>query len=392
MDFQFSAEEQQFREGVAAFARTTIRSNLDELQSGEFPAKLWRDYAKASYLARTIPTTYGGQGAPFSDMVIMLEELAKVHPVAAAYLQVGANFGIEFIKLGDEQLRQRYLPRIASGDCILCQGLTEPSAGSALTDLRTTASPRGGEFVVNGLKHYVTFGYAATGMITFARFFPESRGANGIGAIVVDSGTPGYSCVRKQPNLSAPRGSEALMRLDNCLVPAGNVLISATANDSRAFATLMTGYNSQRVGNAAICLGVAERALSLAVQHANSRRQFNRPIAEFQIIQHYVAEMAAKIEAARWLIYRAAFEAARTSNGLPNGDDAAYAKYIANQMVFEVCDRALQIFGGAGYIGDSEIGRLFLFARGESIAGGTIEMQKNLLAATVLGRKFNQRG
>jgi alkylation response protein AidB-like acyl-CoA dehydrogenase len=109
------------------------------------------------------------------------------------------------------------------------------------------------------------------------------------------------------------------------------------------------------------------------------------------VIQHYIAEMAAKIEAARWLVYRAAVNAATTSLRLPQGDEAAYAKYVANQMVFEVCDRALQVFGGAGYVDNSEIGKLFLFARGESIAGGTIEMQKNLIAASVLGRKFSQR-
>jgi alkylation response protein AidB-like acyl-CoA dehydrogenase len=325
-------------------------------------------------------------------MVIMLEEIAKVHPTAAAYLQAAANFSIEFLsRLGSERLKRKYLPKIAAGESILVQALSEPAAGSALTDLKTTATRRGNGYVVNGLKHYITFGYAATGMVTFARFYPGSRGANGIGAIVVDSDTPGYSCVRKQPNLSAPNGSEAVMRLDNCIVPAENVLVSANRNDSTGFAKLITGYNSQRVGNAAICLGVAQRALQLAVQHANSRRQFGRPIAEFQVIQHYIAEMSAKIEAARWLVYRAAANATTTPSGLPAGDDAAYAKYVANQMVFEVSDRALQIFGGAGYVDNSEIGRLFLFARGESIAGGTIEMQKNLIASRVLNRKFSQR-
>jgi alkylation response protein AidB-like acyl-CoA dehydrogenase len=137
---------------------------------------------------------------------------------------------------------------------------------------------------------------------------------------------------------------------------------------------------------------VAQHALQLAIGHARSRRQFGREICEFQAIQHYIAEAAAKIEASRWLIYRAAINAAREPLGLPAGDDAAYAKFVANQMVFEVTDRALQIFGGAGYVDNSKIGKLFLFARGESIAGGTIEMQKNMIAARVMGRKFSQRG
>lgn len=392
MDFEFSGQQRELRTSTANFAERVVRSHGEALESGNFPAALWRAYQEAGYLSRTVPKEYGGQGAPFIDMVLMLEEIAKAHPTAAAYLQAGANFSIEFLgRLGSEHLKRKYLPKIMAGESVLVQALSEPGAGSALTELKTTATRDGNTYVVNGLKHYITFGYAATGMVTFARFYPDSKGANGIGALIVDSDTPGYSCVRKQPNLSAPNGSEAVMRLENCVVPAENVLVQANRTDSTGFSKLITAYNSQRVGNAAICLGVAQRALQLAVHHASNRRQFDRPIAEFQVIQHYIAEMAAKIEAARWLIYRAAANAAKTSHGLPQGDDAAYAKYIANQMVFEVTDRALQIFGGAGYVDNSEIGKLFLFARGESIAGGTIEMQKNLIAASVLGRKFSQR-
>lgn len=392
MDFGLSSRQLELRTSVAEFAQRVVRSRIEELESGDFPAGLWKAYQEAGYLARTVPKDYGGQGAPFIDMVLMLEEIAKAHPTAAAYLQACANFGTEFLsRLGDEHVKRKYLPNIVAGKSVLVQALSEPEAGSALTDLKTTATRKGDAYVVQGLKHYITFGYAATGMVTFARFFPDSKGANGIGAIIIDSDTPGYSCVRKQPNLSAPKGSEAVMRLDNCIVPAENVLVLPNRGDATAFTKLITAYNSQRVGNAAICLGVAQRALQLAVDHASTRRQFGRPIAEFQVIQHYIAEMATKIEAARWLIYRAAVNAANTTLGLPQGDDAAYAKYVANQMVFEVSDRALQVFGGAGYVDNSEIGKLFLFARGESIAGGTIEMQKNLIAASVLGRKFSQR-
>jgi alkylation response protein AidB-like acyl-CoA dehydrogenase len=392
MNFEFSPQQLELRASIADFAEHVVGSHVEELESGNFPAALWRAYQEAGYLSRTVPEDYGGQGAPFIDMVLMLEEIAKAHPTAAAYLQAGANFSIEFLsRLGSEHLKKKYLPEIMAGKSVLVQALSEPGAGSALTDLRTTAIRNGNTYVVNGLKHYITFGYAATGMVTFARFYPDSKGANGIGALIVDSETPGYSCLRKQPNLSAPNGSEAVMRLENCVVPAENVLVQPNRGDSTGFAKLITAYNSQRVGNAAICLGVAQRALQLAVDHARNRRQFDRPIAEFQVIQHYIAEMAAKIEAARWLIYRAAVNAGKTSHGLPLGEDAAYAKYTANQMVFEVSDRALQIFGGAGYVDNSEIGKLFLFARGESIAGGTIEMQKNLIAASVLGRKFSQR-
>lgn len=392
MDFGLSSQQLELRASVAEFAQRVVRSRIEELESGEFPAGLWKAYQEAGFLARTAPKEYGGKGAPFIDMVLMLEEIAKAHPTAAAYLQACANFGIEFLShLGSETVKKKYLPNIVAGKSVLVQALSEPEAGSALTDLKTTATLKGDSYVVQGVKHYITFGYAATGMVTFARFYPDSKGANGIGAIIVDSETPGYKCVRKQPNLSAPKGSEAVMRLDNCVVPAENVLVTPNRSDATAFTKLITAYNSQRVGNAAICLGVAQRALQLAVSHASTRKQFGRPIAEFQVIQHYIAEMAAKIEAARWLIYRAAVNAAKTSLGLPQGDDAAYAKYVANQMVFEVSDRALQVFGGAGYVDNSEIGKLFLFARGESIAGGTIEMQKNLIAASVLGRKFSQR-
>ena len=140
-----------------------------------------------------------------------------------------------------------------------------------------------------------------------------------------------------------------------------------------------------------VILYSSTNALDLAVNHAKKRSQFGRPICEFQTIQTYVVDMAAKIESARWLIYKAALNASQSEYGLPTGNDASFAKLVANQMVFEVTDRALQVFGGAGYVGNSTIGKLFLFARGESIAGGTIEMQKNLLASQIFGRKFDQR-
>lgn len=392
MHFAFSPEQDAFRAYVADFAQNVLVGREKDLETGEFPDWLWQAYMDAGLLRRTAPAEYGGEGAPFMDMVILLEELAKVNATAAAFIQLGSNFPTEFLgRLGSDRLREKYLPGVIDGRHIITQGLSEPNAGSALTDLETTAVAHGDDYIVNGLKHYITYGFAATSLVTFARFHPDAKGGRGIGAILVDSDTPGYRVVRKQPNLSAPNGCESVIELKDCRVPAENVLVMGNRDDSDGFATLMTAYNSQRVGNATICLGVAQHALQLAVAHAKQRIQFGRPICEFQIIQHYIADMAVKIEAARWLVYRAAVQSQSSKFGLPTGDDAAYAKCMANQMVFEVTDRALQVFGGAGYVDNSEIGKLFLFARGESIAGGTIEMQKNLIASSVLGRKFDQR-
>ena len=392
MDFDFSKKQQRFRDKVREFAAAEVPPCLDEIESGEFPATLWGKYKDAGFLKRTAPTDYGGDGGPFMDMVIILEELAKVNATAAAYLQACANFPIEFInRLGSKRLKRKYLPAILDGEAIIVQGLSEPQAGSALTDLKSTAALKKGKYVVNASKHYITFGFAATSMLTFVRFHSRSKGARGIGAIIVDRDTPGYRIVRKQPNLSAPNGSETVMRLKDCEVPKENVLVLGEPNNSSGFIKLMTGYNSQRVGNATICLGVAQHALELAVIHAKRRKQFGRPICEFQTIQHSVVDMAAQIESARWLVYKAALNAERAQFGLPTGDDASYAKLVANQMVFDVTHRALQIFGGAGYVDNSAIGKLFLFARGESIAGGTVEVQKNLIASQIFGRKFDQR-
>lgn len=392
MEFEFTKEQQKFRHSVREFAEKVVKPRGAELENGEFPAWLWQEYKNTGFLRRTVPEEYGGDGAPFMDMVIMLEELAKVNFTAAAYLQVGANFPIEFIgRLGSKRLREKYLPSIVNGEALIVQGLSEPHAGSALTDLSSTAELQGKNYLVNASKHYITFGYAATAMATFVRFHPDSKGAKGIGAIIVDKETPGYKVVRKQPNLAAPNGSEAVMKLKDCVVPEENVLVLGERDSSQGFVKLMNGYNSQRVGNASICLGVAQHALGLAINHAKRRSQFGRPICEFQTIQNYVVDMATKIESARWLIYKAALNAERSSHGLPTGNDSSFAKLVANQMVFEVTDRALQVFGGAGYVGNSTIGKLFLFARGESIAGGTVEMQKNLLASQIFGRKFDQR-
>ena len=256
MDFEFTKQQNDFRQSLRDFAERVVRPRVADLEDGEFPAWLWREYRDGGFLKRTVSKDYGGDGAPFMDMVIMLEELAKVNATAAAYLQVGANFPIEFIgRLGSPRLKEKYLPAIVAGEALIVQGLSEPHAGSALTDLTSTAEPQGENYVVNASKHYITFGYAATAMATFVRFDPDTKGARGIGSIIVDADTPGYRMVRKQPNLAAPNGSEAVMKLKDCVVPAENVLVMGKRDSSEGFAKLMNGYNSQRVGNATICLG-----------------------------------------------------------------------------------------------------------------------------------------
>jgi alkylation response protein AidB-like acyl-CoA dehydrogenase len=393
MDFKFTKEQEDLRQKVRNFAEKEVKPNISELEKLEFPSWLWKKEVDAGFMKRTIPKEYGGDGAPFIDMVIMLEELTRVDFQAGAILQIGPNFSIEFInKLGSEELKRKYLPSVARGESFIVQGLTEPEAGSALSDLTSSAILEDNYYLVNALKHFITFGWCSTGMITFVRFPPQSNGPKGIGAIIVDKDTPGYTIVRRLPSLpSTSGGNESIIKLENCRVPKENLLVMGEENNTTGFKKLLLGYNTQRVGNAAQCVGLAQNALELAIDHSKNRKQFGRPICEFQTIQGMIVDMVTKIECARLLTYKAAVSAEEAYLRLPPGREAAIAKLVANEMVFEVTDRALQIFGGYGYEDNSRIGKLFLKARGESIGGGTVEMQKNLLASEIMGRKFSQR-
>lgn len=338
---------------------------------------------------RTVPKEFGGDGAPFVDMMTILEEISRVSYPVAGIVQIGANLPVEFIgKLGSQEIRSKYLPGVVKGHQF-AEAMSEPDAGSALSDMTTRVDPDGDGYVLNGQKCWVSYGDTADYLIVFARF-GESKGSKGIGAVIIPTDAAGYRLDELWPTMASPnKGVEALMTFDNVRVAKEDVLVKGDPSNSSGFARLMSAYNTQRLGNAANCLGLMQGAFDLAVDRAKTREQFGRPIGDFQGIRWKLADMAMKVEAVRSLAYRAATTIG--DSGLPSPYYTSLAKTMANETVFEVTSQALQVFGGYGYRVDFPLEYRLRIARGQSIAGGSVEMQRNLIGTYVMGTSVSQR-
>jgi acyl-CoA dehydrogenase len=279
--------------------------------------------------------------------------------------------------LGSEEQKQRYLPRLASGEWVGAFGLTEPDAGSDAASIRTRAERRNGDWVLTGTKHFITNARLARVFTVFA-VTDRARGPKGISAFIVDRDAPGFGIGRFQETMGLRGSHVAELVMEDCRIPAENLL----GEEGKGYTTALKTLAQGRVGIAARCVGAAERVTELAVEFARERRQFGKPIAEFQLIQAHLAEMAAETAAARALAYQAAWlidqgEAARR--------EAAMAKLIATETYGRVVDRAVQVHGGAGYCKDFAVEHYFRDARITRIYEGTSEIQKLIIARDLLG-------
>jgi len=312
-------------------------------------------------------------------MVAVVEELAKVFGTVARIV-VDANTAIPkaILEHGTDAQKQAWLPLIAQGDKPAI-AITEPQAGSAATSMKTSAVIEGDEIVLNGEKCWITGAGVSRLYLVFARF-GDTPGAAGIGAVLVDGETPGLN-VTRVPMMMGVRGMpEGDVRFENCRVPAQNLLVPP----GDGFKKLMRCYNLQRVGAATVALGIAQGALDHAIDYAAARRQFGKPIGDFQGIRWMLADMHMKLESARLLVYRAASD---LSDGYPDKVNAALAKVTASEAAIAVTNAALQIHGANGYSCDYPIERMVRDARMFAIGGGTAEMQRNLIGEALLESK-----
>jgi alkylation response protein AidB-like acyl-CoA dehydrogenase len=266
-------------------------------------------------------------------------------------------------------------------------GISEPGAGSAMTDMITSAVPDGDHIILNGQKAYCTGGHLATHILVFARW-GKTKGPRGIGALVVERGTPGFEVGHPARKMGGRGMPEVELYFDQCRVPRENVILAGDPESTASFKRLMSSFGPERVGNAAMCLGVAQGAFEAAKAYSEEREQFGRPICEFQGIQWKIADMAVQLHAARLMIYRAA---TNLVDGFPDPREAAIAKLYANEMVQRVTNEALQIHGHAGFTRDFPLERMLRDARGFSLGGGTTEILRNTIASMVYGRNFDQR-
>jgi alkylation response protein AidB-like acyl-CoA dehydrogenase len=386
MEFNLSAGQEALVAKARAFALKEIAPNAAKWDRDEhIPREQIQKYADAGFFGMTIPAQYGGQGSSALDAVLVIEEVAR-HCGISGRLIVDHNFGvaITILNFGTEEQRQRVLPTVCSGETLMSIGMTEPEAGSALTDLTTSAIEDGDEYILNGKKHWITGAGEREYTLVYARF-GQVPGAKGIGAILVHSDMPGFNYGGRIPSLGVRGVQEGILEFEDMRVPKRNLVVAPGS----AFGDLMSAYNGQRVGASAVALGISQGAFDFSKAYADNRLQFGKRITDFQAIQFKLADMAIEIDAARYLIYRAASNA---QSAITDRYESSVAKVFASEMAVRVTSEAMQLCGAQGYGRGLPLERMFRDARCFTLAGGSAEMQRLGIATRILGRSIPQHG
>ena len=380
MNFEFTEEQKLFAEAVRKFAAVELEAEaLKRAHNPRFPFDVAQRMSRQGLMGITLPEADGGQGGSLMDAVIAIEQVALACPRSADVVQSGSFGPIRtFAEFASPSLGNRYLPDLLAGRTVMSLGMSEPDAGSAVTDLKTTARPEGTHYIINGTKVFSTFSADAAVFLVYARFGP---GIGGIGSVVVTRDTPGFRIGQPSSFMSGEEWCE--LHFENCRIPADHVLLGPGG-----FKKQIVGFNVERIGNAARALAFGRYAFNKARDHAATRVQFGRPLCEFQGLQWKFADMALKLEGAQLLLYRAAVSADR---GFPSAYETALAKASCNLAGFEVAHEAVQAMGATGYSSDTLVEYCMRRCRGWMIAGGSIEMLKNRIAEHVFDRRFDQR-
>jgi butyryl-CoA dehydrogenase len=378
MDFQLTDEHRMVQAAVREFATREVLPRAAALdQTGMFPADLIRQAAALGLMGMTVPEEYGGAGMDAISYVIAQEELARASAGLQTIITVNNSLVCDpLVRFGSEEHKRRYLPRLCSGASLGCYCLTEPAAGSDAMAIQTTARRDGDTWVLRGTKVFVTNGVEADVCIVYARTSPEP-GGRGLSAFIVEKSFPGIAVGKVEKKLGITCSSTAEIVLDDCRVPADNLLGEVGMGGRIALATLDGG----RLGIAAQAVGIARAALEEATAYAATRRQFGRPLGEFQAIQFALADMATRIDAARLLMYRAAY---LRQQGRRYTQEASMAKLFASETAMWAAHRAVQIFGGYGYVRDYPVERYFRDAKITEIYEGTSEIQRLVIARHLL--------
>ena len=378
MDFGFTDQQRLFCDSIAAFARKELAAGaLARAHAPEFPRDVAKRMAAIGLLGVTIPEADGGTGGTLMDAVLAIEQVAKYCPRSADAIAEG-NFGAIRVLayFGSEDQKRRYLAPLIRGEEVIVVAMTEPDAGSATTDLKTTATPDGKGFRINGSKVFPN--PFADQYLVYVRYGP---GVEGIGSVLLRRDARGFSIGKPSKFMSG--ANWAPIFFDNVYVPPEDVLVPAGG-----FRKQIAGFNAERIGNATRSLAYGQYCFDAAREYALIRKQFGRPLCEFQGLQWKFADMKVKLDAARLLLYRAATNADR---GLPAADETTIAKLACNQTGFDVANEALQVMGGLGYTQEELVEYCLRRCRGWMIAGGSIEILKNRIAESVFERTFSQR-
>ena len=385
MDFNLTHEQHELQAAARRYARERLPAIARDIEKSGVPPsqELVADYARQGFLGVNVPEALGGLGLGNLEALIVLEEFGKISSAVAFPVFescVGPVRAIE--RFANDALRQRVVPRVCAGEIMVAVSMSEPQAGSALTDLSTTARVHGDSVILNGTKRWCSGGGHADGYVVYCRM-ADQPGAKGIGAVYVEKGTAGMS-FGKQETLMGFHGVPSCdLYFTECRVPHENVILPAGG-----FGKLMEAFDLERCGNATMALAQASGALEDVLAYVQERMQFGKPIVEFQAVQLRLAEMQIRVDAARLLIWRAASNA---QGGLPNLLESSMAKCFANEIAREVCGHAVQLMGAYGYSTEFPMERRLRDAWGWGIAGGAIDIQKVNIAAAMVGRRFDQR-
>ena len=384
--FELTETQKQLQATAREFAKKEIAPRAAEVDRTEqYPWENVKQLTKQGFMGMTVPQEYGGPGMTYLDVVLVIEEIAKVCGVSARIV-VEANMGAvgAVMKYGSETQKKLAAEHVLSGDKpAIC--ITEPGAGSAASEMSTRADHKGDHYILNGTKHWITGGGVSKFHLIFARVF-ENEEPQGIAGFIALSGTDGLKVGTREPAMGLRGIPETQIICEDLEVPEEMILIPPEGLQ-RGFAGLMNAYNGQRVGAGTVALGIAAGAYELALEYSQQREQFGRPICEFQGLQWMLADMHTQLEAARLLLRKAACSGKK---GFPDMLEAAQAKIFASEMAIKVTNDALQIFGSAGYSRNLPLERMARDARMFTIGGGTAQILRTVVASALLDRKLPQ--
>jgi alkylation response protein AidB-like acyl-CoA dehydrogenase len=378
VEFEYTAEQIQLRRAVREFAHAEIAPHVMEWDEAQtFPLDVIKKLGKLGYLGAIFPEELGGAGLGYIDYCIIMEELSRVDGsvgiIVAAHTSLCSN---HIFKAGTDEQRHRYMPKLTTGEWLGCWSLTEPEAGSDAAGTRTTAARNGAGWVLNGAKTFTTNAHYADVCVAMA-MTERAKAQHGISAFIIDKGTPGFRAGKKENKLGLRASATGEVIFEDCALGAGQLL----GKPGEGFVDSLKTLDGGRISIGALALGMAQGAYDAALQYSKVRKQFSRPISEFQAIQHKLVDMATDIDAARLLLYRAAW---MLDQGKRVTRESAMAKLFASEAAVRIANEAVQIHGGYGFIKDYPVEKFYRDVKLCTIGEGTSEIQRLVIARQLL--------
>jgi len=385
MDFNLTEQQRALKETAKKFAEKELMEVAREIEKNDKPPsrEILKRFAELGFLGINLPEKYGGAGLSHFEAVLVLEEIAKIS-IAVAFPVFESSFGpaLAISSFAPDELKKEVLPKVCLGDMVIAVSMSEPNAGSALTDLTTKANILKDKVVLNGQKRWCSGAGHADAYVVYSRM-SEEKGAKGIGAVLLEKNSKGFTFGKPEQHMGFRGVPSADMYFDNVEIPLKNIIVPAGG-----FKKLMEAFDLERCGNTTMSLSCAQSAYNYVLQYIQERKQFGKAIIDFQAVQIQLAEIKMKLDASRLLLYRAVVNADKE---LPSIAESSIAKCFANEIAREVTGKCVQLMGGYGYSKEFPIEQKMRDAWGWGIAGGSIDIQKTNIASALIGRRFNQR-